>query len=120
MVPAKDPGVCLVATLWMYFDRVPAASGDPCFCFRNDKNQLKALTYEQLATQFKTWVKKVGRDEHRYTLHGLRRGGTSHAFDRGIKPEYIKMMGDWASSCFYRYLDIALDHCLKAAVRFAK
>ena len=41
-----------------------------------------------------------------------------HAFDVGIQPEFIKMMGDWASQAFLHYLDIALDNRLQAAVRF--
>ena len=120
VMPSSDRGVCLIANLRRYFAIVPAHPTDPCFCFRNKTGQLKALTYDQLATQFKDWIKKIGLDQNVHTLHGIRRGGTSHAFNMGIKPEYIKMMGDWASNCFYCYLDIALEHRLKAVVKFAK
>ena len=100
---------------------VPAEDQDPMFCFRNEDGKLKALMYGQLSEQLKDWVKKTGReDDSKYTLHGLRWGGTSHAFEMGIKPEYIKMMGDWASQCFFRYLDIALDNRIRAAVKFVR
>ena len=120
VMPSTDKSVCRISNLLRYFALVSAKPSDPCFCYRNHRCQLKALMYEQLGSQLKDWVKELGEDQNKYSLHGLRRGRTSHAFDMGIKPEYIKMMGDWASTCFYRYLDITLDQRLKATVKFVK
>ena len=118
VMPADNKKVCLIATLKEYFEQVPAKPSDPMFCYRNKCKQLKALMYEQLAEQFKTWVKEIGMDDGKHTLHGLRCGGMTHAFQMGIKPEFIRMMGDWMPQCFFRYLDVALDDRLQAAVKF--
>ena len=118
VMPAKDKDVCLITVLRRYFRLMPAKPTDPLFCYYNSKKQLKALTYDQLDTLLKDWMEEIGQDKQLFSLHGLRRGGTTHAFDMGIKPEYIKMMGDWASQCFYRYIDIALNNRLQAAVKF--
>ena len=117
---AANSSICLIQTLRRYFNQVVAQDADPMFCYRDDKDVLKALTYSQLSEQLKDWVKKTGRVADGHTLHGLRRGGTLHAFRMGIKLEFIKMMGDWASQCFFRYLDVTLDDRLRAAVRFVK
>ena len=119
-MPVKDPSVCLITTLRKYFEMVPVRQEDPCFYFRNKENELKSLTYEQLSSQLKEWLDKIGEDGSKFTLNCLRRGGMTHTFEMGIRPEFIKMMGDWASQCFFRYLDIALNNRLRAAVKFIK
>ena len=110
VVPGEEANVCLIQVLKSYFKLVPAEPTDPCFCYRNGKNVLKALTYEQLSEQLQDWIECTGRDPAPYSLHGLRRAGTSHAFESNLRPEYIRLMGDWGSDCFFRYLDVALDH----------
>ena len=120
VMPAQDPRICLLEVLKYYFKIVPAPETAPCFCYHNKCKQCRALMYSQADVQLKEWIKKVGTDETGFTLHCLHRGGTTHAFEMGIKPEYIKMMGDWASQCFFRYLDIALDNRLRAVIKFTK
>ena len=120
VMPAVDPQVCLITVLKKYFKLVPARGNDPCFCYHNKSGELKALTYGQLNEQLKTWVKATGKEGKDYTTHCLRRGGTSHAFESGIKTDYIKLMGDWASQCYFRYIDVTMDHRIRAAVRFSK
>ena len=80
VMPADKRKVCLIATLKEYFQQVPAKPSDPMFCYRNKCKQLKVLMYEQLAEQFKTWVKEIGMDDGKHTLHGLRCGGMTHTF----------------------------------------
>ena len=90
VLPAEDPMVCPIRVLHRMFAQIPATDNDPCFCYRNSKNVLKALTYEQLLKQLREWIGQTGRQEDSYSLHGLRRGGTSHCFNSGICSEYIK------------------------------
>ena len=59
--PASRLDICPLVTLKKLFDMVPAQDTDPCFCFRNSKNVLKALTYTQLSKQLKLWVEATGR-----------------------------------------------------------
>ena len=105
VMKAKDSKVCLITILKRYFSMVPAEDQDLMFCFRNKDGELKALMYGQLSEQLKDWVKKTGReDDSKYTLHGLRWGGTSHAFEMGIKPEYIKNDGRLGIAMLFQVL----------------
>ena len=50
--------------------------------------------------------------------HCLRRGGINHAVKMGISPEYLQVLGDWASQVFLVYIDFALDLRLQLANKF--
>ena len=117
--PDTNKDICPVRHLKLLFDKVPASDTDPCFCYLNKRNVRKALTYKKLSKQLQDWVEKTGRDKERYTLQGLRRGGTTHGFNVGLSQEYIRLMGNWASDCFLRYIEINMDKRLYAAVKFA-
>ena len=54
----------------------------------------------------------------RFTLHFLRRRGTSHALNAGLTGEDLKLMVDWASDAYPHYLDIVLDRRVKNMVMF--
>ena len=117
--PAPDSRICLIQTLQMYFRMVPVGDDEPCFCYRNEKGTLKALTYGQLNTQIQSWVKRTGRTGS-FSTHCLRRGGCNHGVKSGLAPEYIRKIGDWASDCFLKYIDVDLDMRCAAAVQFNK
>ena len=118
--PASRSDICPLANLKCYFELVPATDEDPCFCYFNAKNELKALTYAQVSAKLKEWVKATGRDESTYTLHGMRRGSTTHCFDSGIDPDSIKLIGNWSSDAYFRYIDMDMKNRVKAAVTFSK
>ena len=100
--PANNKRICPIDTLYRMYKQIPAGEDDPCFCYRNRKNVLKALTYDQLLKQMREWIKMTGRDPSRYSLHGLRRGGTSHCFNSGISTETIKTLGSWSSDKLFQ------------------
>ena len=50
----------------------------------------------------------------------LRRGGTSLGFDVNLPGEAIKLLGDWASDCYRRYIDVTLEARLKAMTVFTQ
>ena len=117
--PSKNKSICLVRCLDHYFKTVKVADHQPCFSFHNERNEVKALTYGQLNEHIKTLVKRTGRDRDQYSTHCLRRGGTNFAVCSGISPEYIQVMGDWASQSFLMYIDFALDLRLNLAEKIA-
>ena len=120
MHPASREEISPLATMKKLFDAVPANDTDPCFSFRNSKNELKALTYSQLSEQLKNWVEATGRDPTRYTLHGMRRGSTSHAYKVGVDSCTLKLLGDWLSDTYLRYIDVDVEKRVEAAVKFAE
>ena len=55
------------------------------------------------------WLKLIGEQDMEYSLHSLRRGGATFAYQSDLEAEMIKMLGGWASDCFKRYIDISMD-----------
>ena len=51
----------------------------------------------------------IGEDPSIFTLHSLHRGGTTFAYQSNMEGEMIKLMGDWASDTYKRYVDISMD-----------
>ena len=47
-----------------------------------------------------------------FSSHSFRRGGATWALSCGVPGEVVKLMGDWASSCYLRYLDQLPLHVL--------
>ena len=37
------------------------------------------------------------------------RGGATFAYQANIEGEMIKLLGDWASDCYKRYMDVSMD-----------
>ena len=120
MRPASREDICPLRTLDKFFKLVPVEEADPCFCFRNEKNELKALTYVQLSKQLKTWISNTGRDGSKYTLHGIRHGSTTHGYQAGLDGESLKLYGNWLSDAYRRYIDVELDKRVEAVVKFAE
>ena len=117
--PARDLSICLVKVLHRYFKAVLAKPYHPCFCYTNESGEVKALIYGQLNEQIKQWVTKTGRQGNEYTTHCLHGGGSNHAIRSGLSPEFVQVMGDWASMCFLQYIDFALDLRLQIAETMA-
>ena len=44
----------------------------------------------------------------------------THAFDSGIDPELLKLLGSWCTDTYRRYIDVDVKHRVKTAVTFAK
>lgn len=62
----------------------------------------------------------TGRSLDRYTLHGLRRGGTCHALESGLVGEDLKIMGDWASNAYMTYIDQTVQRRVTNMVQFVE
>ena len=118
--PAFRLDICPLATLKRLFDMVPAADDDPCFCYRNPNNVLKALTYAQLSKQLKELVKAMGQKPQHYTLHGMRHGSTTHGYWASLEAESLHLIGDWQTDTYRRYIDADLDKRVEAAVKFSQ
>ena len=60
-------------------------------------------------------------DPDKYSGHSLRRGGATLAFQLGVHPMYVMLLGDWSSLVVLDYNDaqpdflLALPHLLAEA-----
>ena len=51
----------------------------------------------------------IGEEPTIYSLHSLHRGGVTFAYQSNMEGEMIKLLGDWASDTYKRYIDISMD-----------
>ena len=73
------------------------------------------VTYRDLTVQMRQWLKQIGVNNTKaYSSHSLRRGGMTHAFNNNIPEGMIKILEDWASDAYKRYIDLTVETRLKA------
>lgn len=121
LLPAKDITICPVFWLKLLMRKVKATDIDPLFALPvSHECGVTPLTYHDLSETYKGWVSKVTTLTSRHTLHGLRRGGACHALEVGLAGEDLKILGDWASDAYMRYLDLTLQRRVDNMVSFMK
>ena len=54
-----------------------------------------------------------------YSSHSFRRGGASYMYGIGMSVESIRLMGDWKSDCYQRYIQIVSSVCICYAAESA-
>ena len=108
VLPAKNKAICPV--FWTHFmlGAIPAEPQDPVLMLKL-KDQKVALSANQLIYRIRKWLLLLGEDPSLYSLHSLRRGGAMFAYQSNMEGEMIKLLGDWASDCYKRYVDISMD-----------
>lgn len=116
LLPVRNKAICPIHWLRLMLRGTPASSDSPAFCFRVG-DRLAALTYQQLSDQMKKWASTAGvKNVSRITPYSLRRGGCTWAFESNLPATAIRILGDWASDTFYRYIACNLQHRLGAMV----
>ncbi len=83
----------------------PAELTDALFCMP-DKS---VMIYDTYLRNIRKFVEKTGRPPKSYSTHSLRRGGCTWAFHANVNTELIKLQGNWASDCYFRYLQFPLQ-----------
>lgn len=119
LIPAAVRQVCPVFWVKHMCSLVTAGPTEPLFSVPSGEGN-KALTYDQLRKIFAEWITAIGLSPVDYTLHGLRRGGTSWGLQAGLTGPEIQVMGDWASLAYLRYLDTDLEGRVKSMVQFVE
>ena len=118
LVPNIDKRICPVHWLDYIFSTIPGRQSSPAFTYVNKIGELVALNYSQLIDWMRTWVTLAGERASDYTSHSLRRGGAQWAAQSGIQPHIIKLLGDWKSEAYLRYLDMSLQSRYDAMIQF--
>ena len=108
VLPAANKIICPV--FWMYhmISKIPALPQDLVLTIRTGKDKV-ALSANQLSYRFKKWLLLIGEDPSIFSLHSLHRGGVTFAYQSNLEGEMIKLMGDWASDTYKRYMDVSMD-----------
>ena len=108
MLPANNPAICPV--FWMHYmiHKIPAGPDHPVLAL-HDKNKILALSANQLIYRIRKWLILAGEEPAGYSLHSLCRGGATFAYQANIEGDMIKLLGDWASDAYKRYIDVSMD-----------
>ena len=108
VLPAQNKAICPVFWVHYMVSQIPAGTQDPAFTLSAGTHKL-ALSYNQLINRFRKWLKLIGQDPTIYSLHSLCREGATFAYQSNMEGEMIKLLGDWASDCYKRYVDVSIN-----------
>lgn len=114
LVSIQDSPLCPVQAV-LQLRHVQRNTSSPAFFSIPSRKKWVPLTYAMLLRQFKGWIKQIGYDPRRFSLHSLRRGSATLAFEMGLPAEFIKAQGDWASDAYLRYINISLPQRCQVA-----
>ena len=117
LVPAKNKAVFWIGYLLKC--RPKATAGQPLLAYVV-RGHVIPITYDVLSRKLKEWVTHMGRQGERFSLHGLKRGGTNHALTVGICGEDLQLMGDWRSNAYMEYIDLNMQRKFSNMVKFVK
>ena len=93
--------VCPFRALSDMFKMIKRGPEEPCFVLKNGS----PLTYAQFQRLLKTTLRKAGYESSNYSSHSLRAGGINFADRAGVPHAWLKILGDWRSSAYERYLE---------------
>ena len=105
---AKNKAICPVFWVQYMINAVPTGPLDPVLTLRV-AGQKMALSANQLIYRFRKWLLLLSLDPTKFSLHLLRRGGVTFAYQSDMESEMIKLLGDWASDAYKRYIDVSMD-----------
>ena len=107
VLPAKNKAICPV--FWGYqLLQMPGKPQEPLLSL-NYRNQKVSLSANQLLYRLRKWLRLLGLDDLKFSLHLLRRGGATFAYESNIEGDMIKLLGDWSSEAYKRYIDVSMD-----------
>ena len=119
LVPAAVKIICPQHWITRMIKLIPAEPQEPLFLVRQGHTRLP-LAITQISRLLDKWCKAAGLDPGMYTPHCLRRGGLSWAHQAKVSGEALKMMGDWASNAYLRYIHIDFDSRVDTGRRMAE
>lgn len=110
--------LCLKEALRKTFESNSTQPFEHAFTYKAGPRR-SAMHDTTLQSYLKSCLEKLGLDKNNYTLHSLRSGGASFAFDSGLPQEIIQHRGDWKSQAYLRYLEFSSSAKINVASRLA-
>ncbi len=98
---------------------IPAPSSAPAFLIPTNSGPL-SLTQPFFVSKLRVLLNHLKLPSLSYSGHSFRRGGASWAFESGVPGELIKLVGDWRSNAYLKYLEAPLHQKLLASQKMAK
>ena len=101
----KDHRLCPVSAILHYLRltaHLPLSA--PLCSLPTPDGKVKILPYKAIVDAVRNAV-APGQAES-YATHSFRRGGASYMYSIGMSVETIRLMGDWKSNCYQRYISV--------------
>ena len=104
---------------------IPATSDEPFFLVQEGTHHYP-ITAGQIRRLLKKWCQKIVNDPdmmvnpQSYTPHCLRRGGLNWAHKAKLTGETLKVLGDWSSEVYHKYLDVDFDVRLESSKQMVR
>ena len=119
VLPVENKAICPV--MWVHYmvNTIPAGPLDPALTIWVDGEKM-VLSANQLIARIRKWLKLIKENEDKYSLHLLRRGGTTFAYQCNIEAEMIKRLGNWASDAYRRYINVSMDERYESMKAFVE
>ncbi|KAI8481635.1 negative regulation of toll-like receptor 5 signaling pathway [Branchiostoma belcheri] len=112
--------LCPVAAYKNMIHLLPAGPDSPAFILPPTARQpIRPVTASILDRSFKRLLTQAGLSTDAHTIHDLRRGGYTLAFEAGVPRELRQHHGDWRSNADLLYLKLSMAQRLRlpAAMR---
>ena len=117
LIANKHSKICPVKWILQMMNRIPAKPQHNLFSFVK-KGLLVPITYNDLMSNMRRWLKLIGKDASKYSSHSLRRGSTTLGHKRQIDGKTLQVMGSWKSDCYKSYIDVDMETRVKAWYQF--
>ena len=92
VLPTENKAICPVFWVHKMIQDNPGNPQDPLFLIHTPLLRL-SLSANQLVYRLRKWLKLVGQDDMAFSLHSLRRGGATFAYQSDMEAEMIKLLG---------------------------
>ncbi|KAI8488279.1 hypothetical protein Bbelb_338750 [Branchiostoma belcheri] len=112
MIPGSP--LCPVAAYANMLEQCPAPADAPAFLLPTaGHRQYRPMTAAILTRELARLVQQAGLPKGYHTLHDLRRGGYTLAFEAGVPRELRRQHGDWRSDADLLYLRPSVEQRLR-------
>ena len=118
LVPSELREICPRNCVLKMIKYIPVRENEPLFLVREGKQQFP-LTSRQVGRLLKKRSKAAGL-EGQWTGHCLRRGGLNWAHKAKLTGEALKILGDWGSQAYMRYIDLDFESRLESSAQMVK
>ena len=119
VVPIKGSLLCPVRAYKTMCRLIPAPDAAPAFAIPVN-GSLQPYTYRAWMARLRQLLSRTGRRADKFSCHSFRRGGATFAFQAGVPSEMVKLLGDWRSECYQKYLHFPLESKTRAALTVAE
>ena len=104
--------LCPVTAVRNIFRKVPGPPGQHLFALPNGGS----LSYRFFQKKLRQTLETAGcEDVTSYSSHSFCRGSTTFSFLCGIPPVVIRLLGNWRSDCYLKYIEFPLETCTAAS-----